>query len=137
MMQQVSASDFAPNPIPVSSDKSSVCASSIARRGFNRDYEKFFYIGETTTVMSDMNWDIGADTSVTVRIKESNDPTRFFVGVWYGENDGEYSSLAKHGYLNIGESFSCNIPEDYDFKVVATATEGVNGNATFNVILDD
>lgn len=85
--------------------------------------------------MSDMNWDIWADTSVTVRLKKSSGPTRFFVAVSYGEQDGEYSSLAKHGYLNIGESLSCNIPEDYDFKVVATATEGVNGNATFNVIL--
>lgn len=102
---------------------------------FTRDYEKFYTIDSRVEVMQDVNWDIYDDTLVTVSFKSTEGPTRFFVEIWYKEDDATSWTHGKTSILSLSDSMSCSIPENYTFKVMVMPTSGSDGNATFQISL--
>lgn len=108
---------------------------SVQPYAFSRNYTQFYSIDSRIEVMRDVNWDIFNDTTVTVSFKSTEGPTKFTVEIWYKEDSATTWTHAKTSTLYLNGSMSCSIPQDYTFIVMAKATSGNDGNATFQVAL--
>ena len=108
---------------------------SVMRRSFSRSYTKNLILAEPVVIVEDPNWDINNDSSVSVTFKSSEGPERCIIGIYYKADNASEWTLGTTEYVNLGDSTSCNIPEDYTFRVVAVSVQGSDGNATFQVTL--
>ena len=106
----------------------------VSPMGFVREYNA--YMGsDSVEVMSDPNWDIFSDTSVTVTFKSTQGPSEVLVFIESRKNDEEAWYINTFDYLELGDTLTCNIQENYEFRVTASRTEGDYGNVTFQVSL--
>lgn len=107
----------------------------ISPRGFTRNYKSYIDNSGSVEIMSDPNWDIWNDTSVTVKFKSTQGPEELLVFVYYRAKNGDVWNIIEIDYLQPGDVISCNIPQNYQFRVTASLIEGEPGNVTFQVSL--
>lgn len=117
------------------SDIVTISEETANARGFSRDYTNHYTLNNTVEVMTDPNWDIWNDTSVTVTFKESEGPLVLHVTVYYKADNATAWTQGVTGTLRVGKSLTCSIPQDYTIKVEARSLQGNNGNATLKVAL--
>lgn len=133
MVCSMSVSAFAAETTP--STENLAAEEAVQPRAFSRNYTQFYTINSRVEVMRDVNWDIFNDTTVSVSFKSTEGPTKFTVEIWYKADEATEWTHAKTSTLSLNGSMSCSIPQDYTFIVMAKATSGSNGNATFQVSL--
>lgn len=106
-------------------------------REFVRDYKDYYTInGGYQTVVEDPNWDIWADTHVTISMTKSSGPIKCSVTVYHKEDSASGWITAGSGVVILGgPACSFTIPENHTVRVVAKATAGNNGYATLQVSL--
>ena len=134
-VQQASALDMVSTKGVEVPTETAAYGESVARRGFIKYPKVYLQRGVVTTVLEDPNWDIWWDTSVSVKFLETWGPTECYVSIYYKEDSASEWTLATGDYLGPADSISCNIPEDYTFKVVAISSKGNDGNVKFEVSL--